>query len=96
MGWTKHPDAVSALRGARREAYACIKAAALDVRRELKDPDDITGAELLMHAYYLHDKLQEFSKLNQAVGGDEAVNLQPYIDLVLTVFPKFKWRVHVR
>lgn len=96
MGWSKHPDAVRALQGARQEAYACIKETAKAIRRELADPDDITGVELAMHAYFLHQELKRFRSLRHAVGGHEDVSLQPYVDLLLEVFPKFKWRVHVR
>lgn len=96
MGWSKHPDAVRALQGARQEVYAGIKETAKAIRREFHDPDDCFGADLAMHAYFLHQELRRFSELRHAVGGHEDVSLRPYVDLLLEVFTKFKWRVHVR
>lgn len=96
MGWAKHPDAVRALQGARQEAYAGIKDAAKCIHREFEDPSDCDGTELLMHAYFLHQELKRFSELRRMAGGQEGVDLRPYVDLLLEIFPKFKWSVHVR
>ncbi len=96
MGWTKHPDALRALQGARREVYADIKDTAKAIRREFADPDDVNGTELMMHAYYLHQELNRYVGLRRAIGGHDEVDLRPYVDLLLEVFPNFKWSVHVR
>jgi len=96
MGWTKHPDAVQAIQGARREALSCVRKVAQRLRQELKSPDDPNGSTVLELGGALHYELRRFASARRAVGGDEDVDLQNYIGLLLEVFPAFKWSVHVR
>lgn len=95
MGWTKHSDAVQAHRVARSESYVSVKKLAQEVRREVKNPDDLNGVQLFELAYDLHAELQRFARLRSAVGGQEDVSLKPFIDLLLEIIPQIGW-THVR
>ena len=96
MGWTKHPDAVRAVQGARKEALSSVRKTANTLKQELQSPDDVNGFGILELGGALHCELVRFDKLRRAVGGDEEVDLRPYVRLVLEAIPAFKWSVHVR
>lgn len=94
MGWTKHPDAVQAHRDARLEAYTAVKQLAKALRSGASDPDVAFLAELDGMVHDLHRELQNFSKMRRAVGGQEDVDLAPYVHLVLSFTTSITWRTY--
>lgn len=96
MGWTKHPDAVQAYQSGRKEALSSVRKLAKELKQELQSPSDIHGQNILELGGALHYDLRRFTSFRRGVGGDEDVDIGPYVDLLLKVFPSFKWSVHVR
>ena len=96
MGWTKHPDAVQAYQSGRKEALSSVRKLTKALKQELQSPSDIHGQNILELGRALHSDLRRFVSFRRGVGGDEDVDTQPYVDLLLEVFTNFKWSVHVR
>jgi hypothetical protein len=96
VGWTKHPEAIRSLQGARSEALSEVKKLAKALRFELDNPSDVHGFGVHEIALGLFDELRRFVRLREAVGGDHDESVGVHVDLLLQAFHSFKWSTHVR
>lgn len=89
MGWTKHPDAVKTLQGARSEALASVRRLSKRGSRELPDEERRTlGLEL-------HSELRRFVSLHRAVGGYDRPSLERPVQVLLQLIPSFTFNPEV-
>jgi len=84
VGWTKHPDAVVAIRGVRSKLLA-------NVRKLNKDAKSLTRLgsedELLALAKQLHTELRRLNRADMALHLHERLDLSPYVNTLLRLVP---------
>ena len=94
MGWTKRGDAVRHLKKLRKARLRQLQELASQFKDQNKCPELGTGEALLELAVLMHTEAKAFTKLREMVRGDLEVEIDPYVQMILQVIPRFKWSVY--